>query len=298
MENQPSLTALYSHELFTQLSQEDIDSLTRIVEVRNFEPDEVVFDTNMRPDYLFMVEEGRFRLSLHDNTHKDLLPGELFGEIGIINKDFRSGSVRAVEPSRLACIKGEKLFDKAYVRPELSLLILRTLARIITGYLRSKVQITTEELIQQGETDQVEFKSTLRWNLYSDKKDPKIEHAVLKTIAAFMNTKGGTLLVGVADDGEVLGLKNDKFQNHDKLLLHFTKLIKDKIGTTFTNYLNTNIEKVGEGYILRVDCQSAPKPAYVNGGEQDFFYIRTGPSTTSVRMSKVYGYIRERFYEE
>lgn len=298
MENQPSLIALYSHELFNQLSQEDLDSLTKIVEVKTFEPGEMVFDANMRPDYLFMVEEGKFQLQLHDNTLKDLLPGEIFGEIGIINKDFRSGTVKAIEKSRAGCIRGEKLFDKTVIRPELSLIILRTLAKIITTYLRTKEQVTTEEIIENGESDQVEFKSTLRWNLFTNKKDAKIEHAALKTIAAFLNTRGGILLIGVADDGEVLGLENDHFPNHDKFLLHFTKLIKDKIGTTFVSYLNTSIETIREKEVLRIDCQPASKPAYLTDGAQDYFYIRTGPSTTAMRLSKVYGYIRERFFQE
>ena len=224
--------------------------------------------------------------------------GELFGEIGIINQDFRSGSVRAIENSTVICISGDKLFSQEYVPAEVSLVILRTLAKRLTTYLRSKEQISTEEIIHNGENDQVEFKSTLRWNLFSNKKDPKLEHASLKTIAAFMNTHGGILLIGVADNGEILGLKNDQFPNHDKLLLHLTKLIKDKIGPTFTSYLHFSIENIGEKHLLRIDCQPAPKPAYLQDSQQGYFYIRTGPASTALPLAKVYGYIRERFYEE
>lgn len=61
--------------------------------------------------------------------------------------------------------------------------------------------LSVEELIHRGESERLEFKSTLRWNLHTDSKDKRIEHAVLKTIAAFLNTQGGTLLIGVEDDG-------------------------------------------------------------------------------------------------
>ena len=53
-------------------------------------------------------------------------------------------------------------------------------------YLRAHRQ--AEELIKRGESKTLEFKSTLRWNLRENRKDDKIiTHAVLKTIAAFLN---------------------------------------------------------------------------------------------------------------
>jgi GTPase len=84
-----------------------------------------------------------------------------------------------------------------------------------------------------GETNAVEFKSTLRTNLHTGLVDDKIQVSALKTIAGFMNAKGGTLLVGVADDGEVLGLTSDGFENGDKLQLHLVGLIRDRIGDVF-----------------------------------------------------------------
>ncbi|MCD6174770.1 MAG: ATP-binding protein, partial [Planctomycetes bacterium] len=76
------------------------------------------------------------------------------------------------------------------------------------------------EVIAAGENDGLEFKSTLRWNLRSNKPDKAMEIACLKTMAAFLNSEGGTLLVGVEDDGHILGIGADKFPNEDKFLLH------------------------------------------------------------------------------
>ncbi len=74
-----------------------------------------------------------------------------------------------------------------------------------------------EELIKQGESKTLEFKSTLRWNLVEDRKDDKvITHAALKTVAAFLNTEGGDLLLGVADDGSVVGIEVDRFESNDQ----------------------------------------------------------------------------------
>jgi Putative DNA-binding domain len=78
-----------------------------------------------------------------------------------------------------------------------------------------------EELIKRGESKTLEFKSTLRWNLKEDRKDDQgVTHAALKTIAAFLNTDGGDLLIGVADDGSIVGIERDKLENDDKFMRH------------------------------------------------------------------------------
>lgn len=64
-------------------------------------------------------------------------------------------------------------------------------------------------LIAGDETHQVEFKSTARWNLREGTKDERMEDAVVKTIAGFLNTDGGTLFIGVDDRGTPIGLAHD-----------------------------------------------------------------------------------------
>ncbi|MEL7120983.1 MAG: RNA-binding domain-containing protein [Bacteroidota bacterium] len=291
-----TLAILQGQELFAHLKKSDIEALLDVVEYRTYAPGDVVFDTNTQPSYLFLVEKGQFNLRLPDSTHKEIRVGEFFGEIGFINQDFRSGAVWATQDSVVSCISRNKLLDKQLIRPEIALLIFQELAKRITTYLRSKEQVSTEEIIRQGESDSVEFKSTLRWNLFTDKKDKRIEHAALKTIAAFLNTQGGILLIGVNDEGEVLGLKTDQFANHDKLLLHLNKLVTDRMGTLFTQYINASVEKVNGTELLRIDCQASTQPAYLKEDKMEYFYIRTGPSTTALALSKVYTYIQERFY--
>ncbi|MEM8900093.1 MAG: RNA-binding domain-containing protein [Bacteroidota bacterium] len=298
MRTDQTLAILQEHELFSQLEQEDIESLLAVIEYQNYTSGDLVFDTNTQPSYLFLVEEGQFKLRLPNNTHKEIKVGEIFGEIGFINQDFRSGAVWATQDSVVSCISRTKLLDKEYIRPEVALVIMQDLAKRITMYLRSKEQISTEEIIRQGESDSVEFKSTLRWNLFTNKKDKNIEHAALKTIAAFLNTQGGILLIGVDDSGEVLGLEKDQFANHDKLLLHLNKLVTDRIDTLFTQFIHTSVEKVNGKALLRIDCQPTTRPAYLREGNLEHFYVRTGPSTTSLPLSKVYTYIQERFYTQ
>lgn len=289
------LAELREHEVFNDLSNIELQSLAPIIHSQSYEEGATVFDIGQQPNFLFYIKTGRLRLHLTNNEHKTLLPGQLFGEVGVINADFRSGTVMAVEQTEVICICGKRLFQSEFVHPEVSLKIVRALSRRIINYLRSKEQISTKEIIEQGESDFVEFKSTLRWNLHSNRKDKAIENAALKTVAAFMNTKGGTLIVGVADDGNLLGLETDKFANHDKLLLHLTKIVQDRIGALYIKYLHFSIETITEKDVLRIDCTPSTIPAYLKDGHLEHFYIRTGPATTNLRLSKVYAYIKERF---
>ena len=79
-------------------------------------------------------------------------------------------------------------------------------------------EIAIEDLVEIGESDEIEFKSTLRFNLHTGEKDSRMEFACVKTIAGFLNRDGGSLVIGVGDDGSPLGLDTDGFANEDCLL--------------------------------------------------------------------------------
>jgi ATP-dependent Lon protease len=151
------------------------------------------------------------------------------------------------------------------------------------------------EIIGTGESSTVEFKSSLRMNLHTKNSDQKIEHAVLKTLAAFLNTHGGTLVVGVDDKGTPLGLENDGFQNEDKMDQHLANLIRDRLGPQHTLCLHPQFEDYEGRRILVVRCDSAKSPAYLKDGKTEYFYIRTSGTTSELPASKIHDYVRQRF---
>lgn len=155
--------------------------------------------------------------------------------------------------------------------------------------------VSVAELIKGGETDAVEFKSTLRVNLHTGEPDDKIQLSALKTIAGFLNAKGGTLLVGVKDDGEALGLTADKFSNEDKMGLHLVNLIKDRIGEVFLPYVHAHFEDQEDQRLLVIRCERGPKPAFVKEGAIQRFYVRGGNSTAELGGTSVTDYVKQRF---
>jgi len=155
--------------------------------------------------------------------------------------------------------------------------------------------ISISQLIQNGEAENIEFKSTLRVNLYTKEKDPKIEMACLKTMAAFLNSKGGVLIVGVNDDGEALGLDSDKFENADKFYLHAMSLIRERMGSQNALYLHAQFEDYQGQKIFVVKCKPSLSPVYVRDQKNERFFVRTGNSTTELNGRELEDYINLRF---
>ena len=150
-------------------------------------------------------------------------------------------------------------------------------------------------VIDNGESEQVEFKSTLRINLHTEMKDPRIETAVLKTIAGFLNTNGGKLVIGVSDDGTPVGIEADQFPNEDKMSLHLVNIVKERMSPLALTYMHSNFEDYDSKRVLVIRCQRSPPAVFVKDGSVERFYVRTGPSTTELRASQTQEYISKRF---
>ncbi len=289
------LARIAQHPVFCSLEEWELESINSISEQMHFKEGEILFDIDQMPNFMFFVEAGSFILHFPNNDIAHYSTGDIVGEIGVISGDFRAGTVTATTDATVMRICGTRLFSEEFVSPSTALKVVRALSKRITHFLRSTFHVSTKELIDEGENDHVEFKSTLRYNLFTGKKDKDIEHAVLKTISAMLNSNGGMLLVGVDDDGKPIGLDADRFENNDKMLLHLSSMIKREIGSLHLKYIHSSIETVSEKAILRIDINPADRPAFCQEGNQEHFYIRTGPSTTSLPVSKAHQYIIDRF---
>lgn len=166
-------------------------------------------------------------------------------------------------------------------------------------YLRAHRQ--AEELIKLGESKTLEFKSTLRWNLKESRKDDMIvTYAVLKTIAAFLNTEGGDLLIGVADDRSIVGIEMDQFENDDRFMLHLSQVVRNGLGDRAGTCIDPKIQIVQGKAVCVVTCQRSPEPVFlkwkgVEKGEAGGFYVRSGPGSVRLEPDSAKQYIATRF---
>ncbi|MEE9369339.1 MAG: RNA-binding domain-containing protein [Pontiella sp.] len=150
------------------------------------------------------------------------------------------------------------------------------------------------EFIRKGENRSVEFKSTMRMNLHTKKPGKEIELAWTKGVAGFLNTDGGTLLLGVTDDGVITGLEQDVFENEDKCRLHFKNLIAKHIGAEFSKYIRFILLKMDGKTVGVVRCARASEPVFLKDVNKEHFYIRNGPSSDELPVSKALEYIKHR----
>ena len=151
-------------------------------------------------------------------------------------------------------------------------------------------------IIGRGEGYDLEFKSTLRWDLKAGKTNQQVERACLKTISAFLNSSGGILLIGVKDDGSIEGIESDRFPNTDKFLLHLWTLIRTSFGTDISPNIQTNLDLAEGKTVCTVKCNRSNRPVFLRQpGFEEEFYIRVGPGTVSLAVSEALKYISDHF---
>lgn len=175
----------------------------------------------------------------------------------------------------------------------------------ITATEETVAPVSLDDLIAEGESDELEFKSTLRWDLKECSVNKKLEDVIIKTVAAFANSQGGTLLIGIADDGEILGLEADYHSlggaDRDKFELHLRNLLNQQFGPGFvTSKVVIKFHEVGEKEICQIEISPAAEPVIVkmkdkNGLSAEKFYARSGNSSQEIPLSEMHAYSKDRF---
>jgi hypothetical protein len=160
---------------------------------------------------------------------------------------------------------------------------------------------TIKDIIKNGESQCVEFKASLLWDMKKKSPNKDIQHAIMKTITGFMNTQGGTLLIGVNDKKEVVGLENDlkniKKKNLDGFENFFNIIFTNMIGLEFRKNVEVTFKKVNKKDICVINVKASKKPVYLKDSKNESFYIRAGNATHPLKISEATRYIEDNFKE-
>lgn len=179
---------------------------------------------------------------------------------------------------------------------------LQSRANLIYAELKSRIDLShkepaneaVQELIAAGESDSVEFKSTLRYDLRTKEVNKKLEHVISKTIAAFMNGEGGNLFIGVDDNKNILGLAEDFSTlskcNVDGFELHLIEIIKKFIGTGSISHIRVSFPMVEGTQICRVQVSKSGKPVFIQYEGKEDFFVRSGCSSTPLSREEQSAY--------
>lgn len=169
------------------------------------------------------------------------------------------------------------------------------------AWLKRRPTQGARELIAAGESARVEFKSSARYNVHSKQRDERLELVIAKTIAAFANSDGGVLLIGVDDDGKALGLANDlqfmKQPDLDRYELWLRDLLATTIGVVASAAVQIEFESIDGQDICVVRAPAATRPVILTGGKDKkrALYVRTGNSTRELQVDEALAYSATRW---
>lgn len=179
------------------------------------------------------------------------------------------------------------------------------IASKINEYLNSLITEPEEkklrsisELISLGESSSLEFKSTFQWDVVQDQPNKGLRLSVMKTIAAFLNSDGGTLVIGVEDNGNLYGLAQDLKIVHnstDKFLNLLNNFIDESIGVENKHFIDSRIETINGNHVCLVEVDAASSPVYVKHGKEIIFYVRSGTTTKSLDPEETVNYVNSHW---
>jgi hypothetical protein len=164
-----------------------------------------------------------------------------------------------------------------------------------------------EKLLEDDENRFLEFKSSLRWDYRQEKANPDLEKVILKTLAAFGNTDGGILLIGVDDDKKIIGLEKDfqslKRPDADYYEIHLRNLLHKEMGVKYVSkHIRTQFETTVNGEtVCKIKVIPGDEPQFLkvkdkNGKQDEKFYVRSGNSSQEiVSMAEINDYVNKRF---
>ena len=153
--------------------------------------------------------------------------------------------------------------------------------------------------INNGESPILEFKETFRYDVKAEMKNNSLKNEASKAVCGMLNSKGGVVLIGVADDKIIKGIERDlnlygkegESNQLDNLLIDLNKHISDSLGITSKKLLNINVGEIEGKKIIMIDIKPSIEPVFHS---EEMFYFRDGPRTIQLSGKKMYDYISDR----
>ena len=158
--------------------------------------------------------------------------------------------------------------------------------------------LSIKDVISQGENEHVEFKSSICWNYNAKSADKSIKQVIAKTIVGFLNSKGGMLLIGIADNGTITGIEKDietfSKKNQDNFQLELINIISFYIGVEHLSQIHPRFETINNRLICIVPIDKSPIPVFLKGDDNKL-WVRAGNSTRYLGVKAAMSYIKSNW---
>ena len=163
---------------------------------------------------------------------------------------------------------------------------------------------TLADLLDESESQTLEFKSTARWNVHTERYDKRLEHAIAKTVCGFLNAEGGKLLIGVNDRGGVVGLDADiqtlrRKGTCDGYELFLRQHLDNSLSIQTAGAVRIEFEQAGTKGVCVVSVAASGRPVFckplTDGREPREFWVRIGNATKQMYGEDMVNYQAEHW---
>lgn len=254
-------------------------------------------------DYICKNMRGDIFYALHHSIEEAI---DYFNRWGNLpNEQWINDNIETLEIQywgKYIAVINQTVIESADGEDELNkLLEQRKLRRFLTTIKKIGNLQPISDLIKLSESDRLEYKSTWQWDVKKDCKNEELKFSVLKTIAAFLNSEGGTVIIGIEDNQNIFGLEKDlsliSDGSRDKFEQTIFQSVYSNIGSIFTKLIKVRFETIDGKILCAIDVKRSNKIALLKGKDKEWLYIRTGNSSKPVeKISEIleFSYSRSR----
>lgn len=282
------LRTVFACQPLRELTKAEAQELATNATLKNFNRNQTVFESDQKGKYVYIVSSGSFKLTLLDQVEKTLAPCELFGEVAALTGHMRLGSI--VAATKASAVSFAISYLEHHLSPGLFEKITKLLTRHMAIYLADNRDRSALSMIRAGENDTVEFKQSFH---YPEK--------ILKTVVGMMNSRGGTIFVGVNDETQkIIGL-GSSYKQADRSKLALIHQIQNRIGASFASLVRFRNIMIKEKQLIRIDITASTQPVFLKPrkkselDEGECFYLRVGPSTSTLKQRALVRYVARHF---
>ncbi|WP_052131722.1 N-6 DNA methylase [Vibrio coralliilyticus] len=306
-ENSESLNAIYVYrratsnqvQLFLECSDGQLRNYFRI----EFNSDLLI---KAYAQLYFQSELGRLVLShLPTGTSLPSLSKEYIEslEIPVPSIEIQKEVVRIASKLQIAKSQIDTFFSKLTTEPKQYKVIEDNTNSMVYSLSSLSDATHLKQLIALGETRQMEFKQSFFANVdkirgtdIKIERDSEVQGEVLKDVASFMNTEGGTLLIGVNDKGKVTGveleLKRFKWKKMDNYFQELGAQLESRLGRDYHQFCKLTEVEIDGRIVAQIDCKPAPFPIFL---DNEKFHVRTDTSSPALKGMEMIRYMQNHF---
>lgn len=189
-------------------------------------------------------------------------------------------------------------------RRQLIAKVVREAFETLTAERPAYVPTTPADMIAAGESQGTEFKASARWNVHTQQADKSLRHNIVKAVCGFLNGEGGSLFIGVADDGTVLGIENDlttleSQASVDGYELFVRQLLDSSLSTPTATTVRVRFPEISGNVVCQISVAAAGKPVFAKpakgGNGATDFWVRVGNATKQLHGDDLLRYQEEHW---